>query len=1034
MDVESSIETIALALAARDGRGGGRATAMIGAGFSRNAKQSSENSREFPLWREIVRPLVDELLPPCPQCPRPAPCPPQGPTGCLLGERRRRLFEDAAGASGMMSLGDKFEARNGSARLRAALKTAVPDEDYKPGLAHQLLVRLPWADIFTTNWDTLLERAVDTYDRSYDPVVTVEQIASTCAPRIVKLHGCARSGSRLIFTEEDFRTYPKTFAPFVSLVQQSLMENVIVLFGFSGADPNFRAWHGWVRDHLGSNIQPIYLVTLRPTDPIDVNLMAGRLINQIDLSQKQEWRHATPSEMIENFLSEIHRRLRNLRVNLDWPVSRRIPSDGGPSADQGNNQQDWRQRLNSYPRWLVAPARNRADFLLGLDEALGLAFDPGITRGGLAKLTEKLDAKIRKRDVDFLTERETTAIIVAESLRIALARPANQLFDHLKGILAGALNDLFTLRPDAPAEPGVGAPAEPDQFNPLRRYIAGLVGDVGDLDEAACAQKIFEARPSDRSLAGDHSPTGVTLRLLPLIEVVEREARLRDEPATARTLRDILWLTGGEGPGRELAVRGALAFALTHLQIQEIDALLSLWPDQPHDAASNLRHAATLRDIGWIKESYEEISKTVQGLRSLGSARRRGVGETSREAWAFYLYADLLEANKETLRDIVAPHQRHLSIGEVIIELHERLDELETNRCDPRREIDRLSRELDAATIQTRLSSGTPLRMSFRPSLQYVVADPASTFVIMSETVGVSTNHAYGGSRLALTAARLLAPTHRKLAIGLLLRAGTPEDLRFTEPGGSSSRSGDAANVQPAGDDNWRVADVVFDKANNTHDFKMLAQILDRLITPSPVRSQELVDPPYLDRKIRLLQHLIAGLVARESGSATAELIAPSFELACRVARSPIVAATRAGWANQRQLFEAIFASISIGKVGAERLLTEMLKLPIPSDTEESVVAAWPDPFNLLVEAWYPPNKSVSPETELRDLGERIADGARNELAKKPKLRPALMEIRRTLRSIETAEISQRRLIVARRLEILDEVLASRKTGKARQK
>ena len=101
----------------------------------------------------------------------------------------------------MMALGDKFEAKKGSARLRAALESAVPDRDYAPGHAHQLLVRLPWADILTTNWDSLLERAVDAYDRSYDTVITVKQIASAIAPRIVKLHGCARSGTDLIFTE-----------------------------------------------------------------------------------------------------------------------------------------------------------------------------------------------------------------------------------------------------------------------------------------------------------------------------------------------------------------------------------------------------------------------------------------------------------------------------------------------------------------------------------------------------------------------------------------------------------------------------------------------------------------------------------------------------------------------------------------------------------------------------------------------------------------------------------------------------------------
>lgn len=56
MDVDSYIDSIARALAQRGGRGGGRATAMIGAGFSRNAEKRTEGARNFPLWRDIVRP------------------------------------------------------------------------------------------------------------------------------------------------------------------------------------------------------------------------------------------------------------------------------------------------------------------------------------------------------------------------------------------------------------------------------------------------------------------------------------------------------------------------------------------------------------------------------------------------------------------------------------------------------------------------------------------------------------------------------------------------------------------------------------------------------------------------------------------------------------------------------------------------------------------------------------------------------------------------------------------------------------------
>jgi hypothetical protein len=96
----------------------------------------------------------------------------------------------ATGSSGMMELGQKFESMKGRALLHGALRRAIPDLEYSPGKPHQDLVRLPWADILTTNWDTLLEQAVDAYDRSYEFVVQPKQLAVATAPRIVKLHGC----------------------------------------------------------------------------------------------------------------------------------------------------------------------------------------------------------------------------------------------------------------------------------------------------------------------------------------------------------------------------------------------------------------------------------------------------------------------------------------------------------------------------------------------------------------------------------------------------------------------------------------------------------------------------------------------------------------------------------------------------------------------------------------------------------------------------------------------------------------------------
>lgn len=106
-----------------------------------------------------------------------------------------------------------------------------------PGNMHRRLLQLPWRDVFTTNWDTLLERAGSSIlERAYGILRNMDEIPLTASSRIVKLHGSFDGRFPLIFTEEDYRTYPNKFAPFVNTVQQAMMESVFCLLGFSGDD------------------------------------------------------------------------------------------------------------------------------------------------------------------------------------------------------------------------------------------------------------------------------------------------------------------------------------------------------------------------------------------------------------------------------------------------------------------------------------------------------------------------------------------------------------------------------------------------------------------------------------------------------------------------------------------------------------------------------------------------------------------------------------------------------------------------------
>jgi hypothetical protein len=188
------------------------------------------------------------------------------------------------------------------------LLDAIPDDHYSPGRLHEILLSLPWADVFTTNYDTLLERTRSRiHHRKYDLVLTSADIPGKMKPRIVKLHGSFPSHRPFLLTEDDYRTYPTRFAPFVNMVQQSLMENTFCLLGFSGDDPNFSYWAGWVRDNLSLAAPPLYLCGILNLSSSRRQLLQSRHVIPIDLTPlfpASRWpdRHVQIAKALEWFL------------------------------------------------------------------------------------------------------------------------------------------------------------------------------------------------------------------------------------------------------------------------------------------------------------------------------------------------------------------------------------------------------------------------------------------------------------------------------------------------------------------------------------------------------------------------------------------------------------------------------------------------------------------------------------------------------------------------------------------------------------
>ncbi|MDH4425327.1 MAG: hypothetical protein QE495_02650 [Acidovorax sp.] len=138
------------------------AVIMVGAGFSRCAASHVGGIKKLPLWFDFANRLAREL---------------DASNKDLVKADPLRLAEE-------------YRAFFGQAALNALIKSEIEDDAWSPGVLHSSLLNLPWSEVLTTNWDTLLERAaVNVHSPVYSIVAKQSDLSFARSPRIAKLHG-----------------------------------------------------------------------------------------------------------------------------------------------------------------------------------------------------------------------------------------------------------------------------------------------------------------------------------------------------------------------------------------------------------------------------------------------------------------------------------------------------------------------------------------------------------------------------------------------------------------------------------------------------------------------------------------------------------------------------------------------------------------------------------------------------------------------------------------------------------------------------
>ncbi|MEE4747379.1 SIR2 family protein [Pseudomonas alliivorans] len=299
------------------------AAVMVGAGFSRCAAQSGDSTRLMPLWMDFSRKLATELDP-------------LDPNLAYLDPLR---------------LAELYKAQFGQQTLNDLIRAEIADSAWSPGELHIKLLQLPWSDVLTTNWDTLLERASQrVHAPIYSTVTKQTDLAAVAPPRITKLHGTVNVTEELIFTQEDYRRYPETHAAFVNFSRQVFIENELCMLGFSGEDPNFLQWTGWVRDHLQSQSRRVYLV-----GALNLSAAKRKYLESINVAPIDLWdavKHLDDAGLRHLQSTELFiKTLNNLKPvhPSEWrPQSiESLPLEKAASVMESDRE--------SYPHWMVCP-------------------------------------------------------------------------------------------------------------------------------------------------------------------------------------------------------------------------------------------------------------------------------------------------------------------------------------------------------------------------------------------------------------------------------------------------------------------------------------------------------------------------------------------------------------------------------------------------------------------------------------------------------------------------------------------------------
>ncbi|RRA98616.1 SIR2 family protein [Larkinella rosea] len=204
---------------------------------------------------------------------------------------------------------------------------------------HRILARLPIRTFWTTNYDSLIEDALEETSKRVDVKHTVDQLPDTTYKRdavVYKMHGDAKHPSKATITKDDYEKYHKNNEGFITTLSSDLVSKTFLFLGFSFTDPNLDYVLSRVRLVLGENARPHYCIIRRVSRkdyPTDADFDYSKRRQQLLISDLRRFQ-------IEAIMIEDYSEITNLLREIQNRFKRNTIFISGSAADYAPHSED----------------------------------------------------------------------------------------------------------------------------------------------------------------------------------------------------------------------------------------------------------------------------------------------------------------------------------------------------------------------------------------------------------------------------------------------------------------------------------------------------------------------------------------------------------------------------------------------------------------------------------------------------------------------------------------------------------------------